>query len=226
MSPKPVAASRLSKSAVIDGALRLADSAGLETLTIRRLAADLGVTPMALYWHFRGKDELLDGLADRLRGEIGAPLDPAVPWPAQLRTQLESLVVVLRAHPSAARLLQDHERLDKAALRMTEVALEILRGAGFGPQEASAIGRSVLWTGIMLVMSDPRGGLPPGKELEELQRVRQIRLATLPAASYPRLVEYAVPMTTFEDPEFHCELGISLFIAGVEALAARPARAP
>src|SRR5215467_7003154 len=48
---------RLSRSAVVDRALALADREGLDALTIRRLATELGVTPMALYWHFRSKEE-------------------------------------------------------------------------------------------------------------------------------------------------------------------------
>src|SRR5882724_7082554 len=57
---------RLTKQAVVQRALALADSDGLDALTIRRLATDLGVTPMALYWHFRNKEELLAGLADQV----------------------------------------------------------------------------------------------------------------------------------------------------------------
>ena len=77
---------RLSKAAVVERGLAVADAEGLDGLTIRRLAADLGVTPMALYWHFRSKEELLDGLAERLWSEIDVIVDPVVPWPAQLRT--------------------------------------------------------------------------------------------------------------------------------------------
>ena len=52
---------RLTRAAVVDRALALVDKSGLDALTIRKLATELGVTPMALYWHFRGKDELLQG---------------------------------------------------------------------------------------------------------------------------------------------------------------------
>jgi TetR/AcrR family transcriptional regulator, tetracycline repressor protein len=76
---------RLTRAAVVDRALRLADADGLDALTIRKLATDLGVTPMALYWHFRSKDELLEGLAERLWGEIDVNVDRAAPWPDQLR---------------------------------------------------------------------------------------------------------------------------------------------
>src|ERR1700728_31064 len=92
---------RLTKSAVVDQALKLADSVGLEALTIRKLATELGVTPMALYWHFRSKEELLTGLVERVWGEIDlAGVDRGAPWPDQVRTLFESLVAVLRAHPA------------------------------------------------------------------------------------------------------------------------------
>jgi len=97
---------RLSKRAVTDAALKLADADGLDALTIRKLAQHLGVTPMALYWHFRSKEDLLEGMAEQVWGEIDVNIDPAVPWWAQLQGLLESLVSLLRAHPAAAQLLR------------------------------------------------------------------------------------------------------------------------
>jgi TetR/AcrR family transcriptional regulator, tetracycline repressor protein len=213
---------RLSKSTVTDRALKLADADGLDALTIRKLAQDLGVTPMALYWHFRSKEDLLEGVAERVWGEIDVNVDRSVPWPAQLQGLLESLVRVLRAHPSAPQLLLEHEKRNEAARRATEVTLGVLRDAGFDPRYSSAIARSTLWTGITLVMSEP--GYSPelsGDERAEQQRRNQIELAMLPAAQYPRLVECAAPMTACDDPEFHYRLGIELFIDGVKAAAAK-----
>jgi AcrR family transcriptional regulator len=210
---------RLSKATVTDRALKLADADGLEALTIRKLAQDLGVTPMALYWHFRSKEDLLEGVAEQIWSEIDVPVDPSVPWPVQLQRGLESLIGVLRAHPAAPQLLLEHEKRNEAALRATEAALEILRSAGFDPQYASEIARSTLWTGIMLVMSE--SGYRPElsqDERAEWQRRGQIELAMLPAAKYPRLVECAAPMAQC-DPEFHYRLGVELFIAGVKAMA-------
>ncbi len=223
-SPEPDGESegrpRLSKRAVTERALELADAGGLDALTIRKLAQHLGVTPMALYWHFRSKEDLLEGVAEQLWGELDVNVDPAAPWWAQLQGLLESLVSVLRAHSSAAQLLSGHEKRNEAALRATEITLEILRAAGFDPQHASAIARSALWTGITLVMSEP-GYHPelPADERAEVQRRSQIELAMLPAARYPRLIECAVPMTACDDPEFHYRLGIGLFINGVKAAA-------
>ncbi len=213
---------RLSKRAVTDRALKLADADGLDTLTIRKLAQDLGVTPMALYWHFRSKEDLLEGVAERVWGEIDVNVDPSAPWPDQLAGLLTSLVNVLRAHPSAPRLVLEHEKRNEAALRATEVTLGVLRGAGFDPRYASEIARSTLWTGITLVMSEPgyHPELSDADHAEQLRRAR-IELAMLPAARYPRLIECAAPMTACDDPEFHYRLGIELFIDGVRAAAGR-----
>jgi AcrR family transcriptional regulator len=83
---------RLTKAAVVERALTLVDKTGLDALTMRKLATELGVTPMALYWHFRGKDELLQGLGERLWSEIDLTVDRADPWTEQIRRLLESLL--------------------------------------------------------------------------------------------------------------------------------------
>ena len=215
---------RLSKETVVDQALAIADADGLEALTIRRLANELGVTPMAFYWHFRNKEALIAGLAERIWGEIDADVDPAADWSAQLRSLMGSLVRVLRAHRSASQILAGSEKLNNdAALRVTETTLDVLRRGGFDPVSASEVARSALWTGLMLVMSTPGSDTSATEdELAELQRRGQVRLALLPPARYPRLVEAAGPMTSCSGDyqEFHYGFGIDLFIAGVQAKAA------
>ena len=213
---------RLSKRTVTENALKLADADGLDALTIRKLAQHLGVTPMALYWHFRSKEDLLEGVAEQVWGEIDVNVDPDAPWWAQIQAMMESLVSVLRAHPAAPQLLLEHEKRNEAALRATETVLEILRTAGFDATYASTIARSALWSGITLVMSEP--GFKPeltAEERTEMQRRNQVQLAMLPTARYPRLVECAGPMTTCDDPEFHYQFGIGMFVDGVRAAAAR-----
>jgi TetR/AcrR family transcriptional regulator, tetracycline repressor protein len=213
---------RLTKSAVVEQALKLADSVGLEALTIRKLATELGVTPMALYWHFRSKDELLTGLVERVWGEIDlAGVDRSAPWPDQVRTLFESLLAVLRAHPAAPKLLLEFDKQSEASLRPTELTLEILRGAGFDREHAAEIARYALWNGIMLVMSEPGSEWLSLEERVQGQRKKQITFAMLSPDTYPQLVECAVAMTSSEDPEFHYQLGVDLFIAGLEAIAAK-----
>jgi TetR/AcrR family transcriptional regulator, tetracycline repressor protein len=217
----PAPPARLTKGAVVDRALQLADAVGLDALTIRKLATELGVTPMALYWHFRSKDELLEGLAERIWSEIDADVDPEAGWLDQLRALLESLLRVLRSHPAAPRLVLEHEKQNPAALRATEVTLGLLRGAGFSPELAAGIARNALWTGIMLVMSEPGAEFLADEERAHQQRRKQIEMATLPEAVYPNLVQCAIPMTACDDPEPHYSLGVDLFLAGVAALSNR-----
>jgi TetR/AcrR family transcriptional regulator, tetracycline repressor protein len=214
---------RLSKTTVIDHALKLADTEGLQGLTIRKLAAQLGVTPMALYWHFRSKEDLFAGLAERIWGEIDTNVDPVAPWSARLRKLLESLVSVLAGHPCAPRLLIQHESKNEAALRATEVTLGVLRDGGFDATMSSEIARQALWTGITLVLGQI-GGLDPSTspaDREEHLRQDRIRYAMLPPDRYPLIVESAEPLTDCDRADFHYETGISVFIGGVEVLARR-----
>jgi TetR/AcrR family transcriptional regulator, tetracycline repressor protein len=221
---------RLSRATVVERGLALGDEEGLEAVTIRRLAAELGVTPMALYWHFRNKDELMIGLADEVWAEIDLRLDPHADWVVQLRGLLESLVRVLRRHPCASQLLIGGEnRTSEAALAATETTLEVLHRGGFDAEYSSAIARSALFTGVILAMSEP--GFAPGltgAERIEHQRQARVRLALLPPDRFPLLVEAAEPMTACDNPDFHYRLGIDMFIAGVRALSqqvtADPAR--
>ena len=211
---------KLSRAAVVERALELADREGVDGLTIRRLATQLGVTPMALYWHFRSKEELISSLADRIWGEIRTDVDRSSDWADQLKMMLESLIAVLREHSSASALLLASEKLGPSHWQATETTLDILRSAGFDPEHASEIAKSALWTGLTLVMSEP--GFDPGlsaQERVEVQRRKQVELASLSPDHYPRLVEAAVPMTSCDNAEFHYRFGVDLFIAGVRALA-------
>jgi TetR/AcrR family tetracycline transcriptional repressor len=209
---------RLSKEVVVERGLALADAEGLDALTIRRLATELGVTPMALYWHFRNKEELLAALGDQVWRELDTDIDLAAPWHVQMRGLLESLLYVLRSHPCASQLILEGEKQSDAALVANETALEVLRRGGFDPEHAAEIARNALWTGLMLVMSE---GFKPGlteAQRAEAQRLARVRLALLPPDRFPRLVEAAVPMSSCE-PDFHYKLGVDVFIAGVRAMA-------
>jgi TetR/AcrR family tetracycline transcriptional repressor len=209
---------RLSKQVVVDRALALGDAEGLEAITIRRLATELGVTPMALYWHFRNKEELLAALGDQIWRELDTDIDVAAPWHAQMRGLLESLLDVLRSHPCASQLILEGEKQSEAALVATETALGVLRRGGFDPEHAAEIARNALWMGLMLVMSEGfKPGLTDAERAEEQRRAR-VRLALLPPDRFPRLVEAAAPMSSCE-PDFHYKLGVDVFIAGVRAMA-------
>jgi AcrR family transcriptional regulator len=209
---------KLSKQVVVERGLALADAEGLDALTIRRLATELGVTPMALYWHFRNKEELLAGLGDQVWRELDTDVELDAPWHEQMRALLESLLHVLRSHPAASQLILEGEKQSDAALVASETALAILRRGGFDAEQAAEIARSALWTGLMLVMSEGfKPGLTDAERTEEQRRAR-VRLALLPPDRFPRLVEAAVPMSSC-DADFHYKFGVDLFVSGVRAMA-------
>src|ERR671915_1174723 len=212
----------LTPRAVIEGALALADTEGLGAVTIRRLAKELGVTPMALYWHFRSKDELLEGVAARIFEEVDLSVDASATWQEQLKALLGSMVGVLRAHPSAAILLSTRTASSEGSLRATEVALDILRGGGFSPTEATQIARHALSTVTNLVSGEP-GVVVRGesKELLDARRRARLFLESLPPERYPRLVEAAAPLSEGVDPDAYFAFGLDLLLAGTEAMAVR-----
>ncbi|MFF5986727.1 TetR/AcrR family transcriptional regulator [Prauserella flavalba] len=205
----------LTRRSVAGAAVALADAEGLAAVTIRRLAKDLGVTPMALYWHFRNKDELMDGIVELLYEEIDVPaVQPSAPWPRQLRTLLESIVAVLRAHPATAPLLATRNVTSESSLRTIETALDILGRAGFTPAEATQIVRHALSTVTNLV-----SGLPGATGRLADPRSARNFLESLPAGTYPRLVEAAGPLSACEDQDAYLAFGLELLLAGIEATA-------
>jgi AcrR family transcriptional regulator len=97
--------SRLNRAAVLDSAVRLADEIGIDALSMRRLAQELGVVPMALYKHVRNKEELLDGMVEVVIGEIDPPLDTD-DWRAAVRERVLSARRVLMGHQWARRVFE------------------------------------------------------------------------------------------------------------------------
>ena len=208
---------RLSRDAILDRALAVADAEGIDAVSVRRLARDLGVTPMALYWHVDDKNALLHALGDRLLGGLDLTVDERVPWPEQLRAFVVAFTAVLRAHPSAAMLIGSLPTVaSENALGATEVALDILRRAGFSPEEAAHITTQIVRTTTSMVIAEldviPATGEPACTE--EFLRL-------LPPERFPRVIEAAGPLSAHEDPESFDDLVIELILAGVEAAAAR-----
>ena len=214
----------LHRDTVIDRALAISDTAGLEAVTIRRLAADFGVTPMAIYWHVRNKEELLDAMGDRLFDGTAARARACAAaggsWPAQLRALMQILVDALRPHPNAGRLAAMRILMCEDGRQLTERALEILCGAGMSVREAASVAQQAMLTAIMLISGQP--GLPPASTAEEREAKiagKRAALSSLPADRFPRLLAAADTFLGCEDEVAYYQAGVNLFVAGVEALA-------
>ncbi|MGC4106262.1 MAG: TetR family transcriptional regulator [Thermomicrobiales bacterium] len=219
--------STLTPDAITDAALALACNGGLETVSIRKLAARLGVTPMAIYWHVPNKDALLDAMAGRLFDAAIIPGDPSVPWPERLRILLSSLLAVVRTQPEVATLLSTRTVRSASGLAATDAMLDILRLAGFSPEQATQVGRLAIGTISNLVTSRPGTvGHSEGGASATTPEANNLMLDQLPADRYPRLREAAGPLSRPTDPDAYDAFGLDLLMAGIVAMAPNPGDAP
>jgi TetR/AcrR family tetracycline transcriptional repressor len=127
---------------IVDAALALVDSEGLQALTIRRLANHLGVAPMSLYSHVTDKAELVDVMVDDVIGEVLDGDDAAArgtggDWVDELRTLSRRYHAAWAGHRGLVRVYADGVTLGPNGTAMTERFLGILRSAGFADDEAS-----------------------------------------------------------------------------------------
>ncbi len=214
---------KLTGPAIIERAIRIGDTEGLDAVTIRRLAADLGVTPMALYWHFKNKEQLLIGMADHFIADFAPKPADDRPWRQRLRELVEGLIRIMRDHPSARTVLDQVEQADVPSyLAVWNEALGLAQAAGFTDEESCLISKYLLRSAIAIADAPVR--FRPGRTEEEVAehvRVKRLALASLPAGTYPHLVRMAGPMVSLS-PDLYDSFGVDLVLAGVEALARRP----
>jgi TetR/AcrR family tetracycline transcriptional repressor len=126
----------LTREVLIETGLRLLDEVGLDGLTVRRLAAELGVRSPALYWHIRTKQELLDGMANAiiLRAGMGPPRDDET-WQQWLARRARAYRRSLLASRDGARVVSAAVR-GGDAVRHFEQELAAMVGRGFTPVQA------------------------------------------------------------------------------------------
>ena len=119
----------LTRDEIVAAALRHANTDGLDQLTLRKLADELDVTPMALYRHVRDKDDILEAVTDVLLAEAGLP-DPHLLWSDYLIELAETLRGVLRGHPSVVGVFTRQPQVGPAALARLAGARDVLTRAG------------------------------------------------------------------------------------------------
>jgi AcrR family transcriptional regulator len=130
VSARPRDRAPLSRERVLRGAMAVADSGGIGSLTIRSLAQELDVKPMAVYHHVVNKDEILDGIVDLVFSEIDIP-SPDGDWRLEMRRRANSARHALRRHPWAIGLMESRSSPGPATLRHHDATIATLRAAGF-----------------------------------------------------------------------------------------------
>ena len=127
---------QLTRERVVEEALAVIAQDGVEALTMRGLAARLGVVPGAVYRHVRNKQQLQDLVLDGVLAEVDVHLDLSLVWTEQLKLLAHRLRQVLEAHPGVAGILKTRDPLGPHSLVLAEAFLGPLQTAGFGNREA------------------------------------------------------------------------------------------
>jgi TetR/AcrR family tetracycline transcriptional repressor len=227
MMAKRAGADALTREALVERALQLADAEGLDAVTVRRLGQELGVTAMALYWHVKNKEELLDAMGDRLFADLRVELPVELPWDEQLRAVVRALVDALRVHPTCVDLAFRRIFASPQGRQIAEHTFRLLREAGFGPRETSDVASHALQTAVMLVRGEP--GAEPGRSAEDVRALleqKRAGLELLPADEFPYIREMAEYMLHCDDMPAYYAFGIDVFVAGARTMLAdlQPAR--
>jgi len=212
----------LSRDQIVSAAVEWIDREGIQAFSMRRLAADLGISGPALYWHFRGRDELL-GEATRAVLEEAHTAGPKrrERWDRAVRRILTSVWQLADAHPGLTEMLRTQPLHTASGQRIIQSLLVALRGAGFPPDAAVVHARSLLWTTFGFIRST-------AATLERVPEGRGSRVVTLQIddgdqASFA-LIADCVPHLAELDIDVLFAHTLDLLLAGITADLARRVR--
>jgi len=206
---------QLTRERVVAAGIDLADRDGIESISMRRLAQELGIEAMSLYTHVRNKDDLLDGMVDAVIGEIPTSVDSA-DWKTSLRRMALAARGVVLTHPWAPRPIATRTTPGPAMMRYVNTVLGILREGGFtialAHHALHILGSRML--GFTQELFDDSGDLDP----EEAAR-----LASELGAVLPHVAEMALAVThggalggCDDDVEF--EFALDFILDGLDRL--------
>jgi AcrR family transcriptional regulator len=207
----------LTSERVLQAAMALADREGVESLSMRRLARELGVEAMSLYHHVAGKQALLDGMVDLVFGEIELPAADG-DWKEAMRRRAVSAREVLARHPWAINLMESRRTPGPANLRHHDAVIGCLRQAGF-PVALTAHAYSIL-DAYVYGFAVQEASLP-FETPEETAEVAGEIFDAFVAEAYPHLTEMAVEHVLQPGYDYGDEyqFGLELILDGLERLA-------
>ena len=212
----PPRRARLSRDRVISAAVALADRGGIESLSMRNLAQQLGVVPMALYKHVASKEELLDGMVDVVFGEVEFPSGAA--WRTAMRERAIRMREALLRHRWAIGLMESGTP-GPANLRHHNAVMRCLRDEAHLPFRMAVHAYSVMDSyiyGFTLQEKTLAIDIPAAAQ-RRLEKVAERHPS--PADEYPYLIEVVVELgKSGYDYTEEFEFGLDLLLDGIERL--------
>jgi AcrR family transcriptional regulator len=210
----------LTRERVVAEALAMIAADGAQSLSMRALAARLGVVPGALYRHVRGKEQLYALVLDAVLREVDCRAGPATPWAAQAAALARRLRAVLENHPGVAALLKTRDPLSPTSLELAEAFLAPLLAAGLSGREAALAFRLIY--DYTLGLADPAS--PAEQRLRDTATREQLHafFRSLPADRFPALAAYGVHAWD-GDRDQRFSAGLETLLRGIEAHRRPPA---
>ena len=221
----------ISREAIVEAAVRVLDRDGLDALSMRRVADELGTGAASLYWHVGSKDGLLDLVFDYVIGEQQVPAPDPAHWQEQIKDVARSQRAICLRHPYVVQISIGRIPMGPNALRYSERVLAILRGGGV-PDLLAVQGYLLLISAVNGFMLDETGdagesesaagaGEPgaAGPGAQEMADMASAYLASLPAERFPNMVALAGEFS-MADPGERFELLLDIFVGGIERRAA------
>jgi AcrR family transcriptional regulator len=209
----------LSREAIVEAALRVLDREGLEGVSMRRVAEELGTGAGSLYWHVGNKDELLGLVFERVAGEVELPPPDPARWQEQYKDVARNARRVLRSHRDIARWSLGRIPIGPNTLRVNEWQLSLLRAAGI-PDRVAALAGDLFGLYVGAHAFEETLGLssPTGEELPAEEVIAMLRgyLASLPPTRFPNIVELVDELMA-GGPDDRFEFGLDLFVRGLAA---------
>jgi len=200
----------LSRERIARAGLELSDREGVEGLSMRRLARELGVTPMALYVHFRNKDELIDMVVDLGARELSLPSERG-PWKRQLGLLMSEIRRGVERHPGALQVRRGRPLMSLGVMRGPELGLRIMLRAGFGTADAVAAWRALFSYTLGFASFSSEAST------DAARRHARVALAALPEDEFPALSGAASEALAAMGGEAQFEFGLRCLLDGLEA---------
>jgi TetR/AcrR family tetracycline transcriptional repressor len=212
----------VSEAKILDAALELLDQGGPAAASVRRIAAQVGVAPNAIYTYFPDKAAVLHALAERLLGGVDHDVfaDPEQHWRVRVEALALELRATLTAHPGAVGLLVGGPLDGPSSMALNERLLQLFADAGLGPAaaaQASYLLMVYVFGSVSREVAGVRGGgrLPPE---QERVAARRAELSAVPADRYPLTAAAAVTMAGSTSTEQYL-WGLRRILAGLSAVA-------
>ncbi|WP_298211623.1 TetR/AcrR family transcriptional regulator [Ferrimicrobium sp.] len=209
----------LNRDVIVSRAIAIADTEGVGAITIRRLAQELNVTAMAPYRHFLDKEDLLNGIAEKLLANVNLPETAPRTWDQDLALVFDQLVAALRQHPSVAELVLTRVLLTVSGLTLAERVFQLLTDAGFEIERVGQIGGYALNSLVALVTTRPGTVANPNPEIRDaILRKKRASLTSLSPREYPNIVAAADTLVSCTDDDAYYALGVKLVIEGIKGV--------